>query len=145
MQFLQKASHKNSLFLNIFTSEILSLEYFLKSNLQEWRRKTVGFVLVGRKFSFPLYLSSSNLQQDDSLKTLTELLLLFGSNSNNKAQCTHPRHAKLGILLNEGIKFKLKDTRTHVASHIRIHEQHLSAFPNVLNLGIHLLHFVQTY
>lgn len=144
MQFLQKASHKNSLFLNIFTSEILSLEYFLKSNLQEWRRKIVGLVLFGRKFSFPLYLSSSNLQQDDSLKNLTELLLVFGSNSN-KAQCTHLRHAKLGILLNEGIKFKLKDTRTHVASHVRIHEQHFSAFPNVFNLGIHLLHFVQTY
>lgn len=95
----------------------------------------MGFIIwlvFKRKFSVPLYLPSSNLQQEDSLNNLTELLVLFGSNSNNTAYHTHLRQVEFGILLNQSIEFKLKDTGTHTASHIRIRERYFSIFPDAL-------------
>lgn len=72
------------------------------------------FVLLFLKKAFlsPLF-PSSGLQQE-SLKKLTELLVLFGSSSNNTNHHTHLIHAKLGITLNQSLKFKLSNTGAHV-------------------------------
>lgn len=78
------------------------------------------------------------------MKNLAELSMLFRSNRNNIAQYTHLRHGKMGVLLNQCMKFKLKDTETHVTSHIRICEPYLNDFPNVLTFGIYLSH-IQIY